>query len=681
MANDTSRLQGASSPISLNSLRDAAFRSERADDTGSGVDGLFRQTFDSQREQWASRQQALQSPSRDASADNRKSVAARRQDTAARDASQSHAQAAAGKKTPRTETTARKPVAKNAGRQESGDNEVSSNNQSANSAAKSADSRPASARMETSRGAGGPGNDRDLTSASRDDDRVAADSAAGTSCAPIASNSGNPAESAAEGGATLNGSGDNGDPARATPEAGTVSPDGLLAGASALASNAAAVSLSNEAASVDASNVDGMMMSPDSGSQSGARLQEVSDLMRSMQPVNDENEASSIDGLQHILARLEQVKSTLLPDESVPGMSDGPADARAIQDRAAMSSEGDEGASTTENLTPEQLTVTLSELADESPARALEKQSALAADALTGNQTPGGSAAQHAFFRANSLMASSMQLQWAQSSGNGGEKPVSLSADLTSAGTPGTATLVDTEFAMQTQTGGQQGGSEGESSDGAMQEQLRLAQWQSRGSESLGKIGSEVESAFGRIGSNLESRGSDTGSSPIITDVRSLMMQRDAEVRQLQAATPVAQGDPLVPGRAGFAQAMGERIMMLMTQKVSAADIVLDPRELGPVEVKIRQDKDQTTLMFASHHPAVREQLEASLPKLRDLFSQAGLSLGNVSVGDRQAGGNGGNQGGQERWQGTEAQDVLDGVQPTASSRKPRDERAVDFYA
>lgn len=672
MANDTSRLQGASSPIALNSLRDVAFRSERAEDTGSGVDGLFRQTFDSQREQWASRQQALQSPSRDSSADNRKSVAARRQDAAARDASQSHAQAAAGKKTPRTDSTACKPVAKNAGRQESRDNEVSSNNQPANSAAKSADSRPAKAPSETVRKAGESEGSRDLTSTSRNDNRVEADTAADPSCAPIASDSGNQAGCAAEGGASLSGSGDTGDLGRATPETGALSSGGLAAGAGALA---------NEAASMDASNVNGMMTSPDSGSQSGVGLKEVSDLMRSMQPVNDQSEASSIDGLQQILARLEQVKSTLLPESALPGISDGQVDTQAIQDMAAMSIEGVEGGSATDDLSPDPLTVTLSELADESSARALEKQSALAADALTGNQTPGGSAAQHAFFRANNLMASSMQVQWAQSSGNGGEKSSSVSADLTSAATPGTVTTVDAEFAMQTQTGDQQGGGEGESSDGAMQEQLRLAQWQSRGSESLGKIGSEVESAFGRIGSNRESRGSDTGSSPIVTDVRSLMMQRDAEVRQLQAATPVAQGDPLVPGRAGFAQAMGERIMMLMTQKVSAADIVLDPRELGPVEVKIRQDKDQTTLMFASHHPAVREQLEASLPKLRDLFSQAGLSLGNVSVGDRQAGGNGGNQGGQERWQGTDAQDVLDSVQPTVASRKPRDERAVDFYA
>lgn len=289
---------------------------------------------------------------------------------------------------------------------------------------------------------------------------------------------------------------------------------------------------------------------------------------------------------------------------------------------------------------------------------------------------PGGASGDHAFFKANSLLADQLHVQWTAATSNGAEK---LAPAVTAESvTPDSAPESGVRILEQAQ---QQGAGDGDpDGDPQAQEQARLLQWQSKSGEGLGKLGREVASAFGRISGSRETRGSEAAGGGIVTDVRSLLMQRDAEVRQLQTPTTVAGGDPLVPGRAGFAQAMGERVMMLMTQKVTAADIVLDPRELGPIEVKIRQDKDQTTLVFASHHPAVREQLEASLPKLKDMFTQAGLSLGSVSVGDRQAGSDGGQQGGQ-RWQGAEPQEAQEPGKPSMASRKSRSEQAVDYYA
>ncbi|MCG8316736.1 MAG: flagellar hook-length control protein FliK [Pseudomonadales bacterium] len=82
---------------------------------------------------------------------------------------------------------------------------------------------------------------------------------------------------------------------------------------------------------------------------------------------------------------------------------------------------------------------------------------------------------------------------------------------------------------------------------------------------------------------------------------------------------------------------LGQRLMMMVGQKIQVAEIRLDPPDLGPMEVKVRMQQDQAHVVFNSQHAAVRDTLEQAIPRLRELFEQNGLSLGDVDVQDHSA--------------------------------------------
>ncbi len=103
------------------------------------------------------------------------------------------------------------------------------------------------------------------------------------------------------------------------------------------------------------------------------------------------------------------------------------------------------------------------------------------------------------------------------------------------------------------------------------------------------------------------------------------------------ATTPAASGTATVSlatpfGQAGWDQALGERIQWLAGQKVQAAQVRLNPANLGPMEVRIQVHNDQASVQFTAHHAVVREALEAAMPRLRDMFEASGVQLVDVDV-------------------------------------------------
>lgn len=91
-------------------------------------------------------------------------------------------------------------------------------------------------------------------------------------------------------------------------------------------------------------------------------------------------------------------------------------------------------------------------------------------------------------------------------------------------------------------------------------------------------------------------------------------------------------------GRPGWGESVGQRVVWLVKQDLQAAEIQLNPRELGPVEVRIRLEGDQVHVSLGAVHGATREALEQALPRLREMFAEAGLNLASADVGRHGAG-------------------------------------------
>ncbi len=78
---------------------------------------------------------------------------------------------------------------------------------------------------------------------------------------------------------------------------------------------------------------------------------------------------------------------------------------------------------------------------------------------------------------------------------------------------------------------------------------------------------------------------------------------------------------------------LARRISFLMRGQVQQAEIRLNPPELGPINIRLNLVQDQASISFAAQHHVVREAIEASLPRLRELLSESGMQLANADVG------------------------------------------------
>jgi flagellar hook-length control protein FliK len=90
-------------------------------------------------------------------------------------------------------------------------------------------------------------------------------------------------------------------------------------------------------------------------------------------------------------------------------------------------------------------------------------------------------------------------------------------------------------------------------------------------------------------------------------------------------ATPVQQP--------GFDQAVGQRLLVMLQHGQQDARIRVHPENLGSVDIQLKLDGDEARVFMASPHAAVRDALESALPRLRDFFNEAGLSLAHFDVG------------------------------------------------
>jgi len=75
--------------------------------------------------------------------------------------------------------------------------------------------------------------------------------------------------------------------------------------------------------------------------------------------------------------------------------------------------------------------------------------------------------------------------------------------------------------------------------------------------------------------------------------------------------------------------------MWLSGRGIQSAQIHLNPVELGPVEVKVSVQNDQTVISFNVQNTGVKELLESNVQRLRDMIDQNGGTLAEVNVEER----------------------------------------------
>ena len=77
---------------------------------------------------------------------------------------------------------------------------------------------------------------------------------------------------------------------------------------------------------------------------------------------------------------------------------------------------------------------------------------------------------------------------------------------------------------------------------------------------------------------------------------------------------------------------LGNQIIWMNSKELSTAEIKMNPEHLGPISVRIDLTQDQASVEFTAQHAAVKEALEASIPKLREMLGTQQLNLTNVTI-------------------------------------------------
>lgn len=82
-----------------------------------------------------------------------------------------------------------------------------------------------------------------------------------------------------------------------------------------------------------------------------------------------------------------------------------------------------------------------------------------------------------------------------------------------------------------------------------------------------------------------------------------------------------------------WGEAFSDRVLWIVQGKQPVAELQLNPPQLGPLEVRVSVTADQAALSFFSPHAAVREAIQAALPRLQEALAASGLTLGGFHVG------------------------------------------------
>lgn len=83
---------------------------------------------------------------------------------------------------------------------------------------------------------------------------------------------------------------------------------------------------------------------------------------------------------------------------------------------------------------------------------------------------------------------------------------------------------------------------------------------------------------------------------------------------------------------AAWAKVMSSRVVWMAREGVQQAELRLNPAHLGPVEVRLSMQNEQTNVTFVASNAAARDALEQALPRLRESFNESGLALNNAEV-------------------------------------------------
>jgi flagellar hook-length control protein FliK len=115
-------------------------------------------------------------------------------------------------------------------------------------------------------------------------------------------------------------------------------------------------------------------------------------------------------------------------------------------------------------------------------------------------------------------------------------------------------------------------------------------------------------------------------------------LQSASQVNATLPAQQVASANVIhvYPGKAGWDQAISQKVVWMVGAGQQSATLTLNPPDLGPLQVVIHVHNNQADATFISNNAEVRQALQDGMSNLRDKMSESGLQLAQANVSSGQ---------------------------------------------
>ncbi len=91
-------------------------------------------------------------------------------------------------------------------------------------------------------------------------------------------------------------------------------------------------------------------------------------------------------------------------------------------------------------------------------------------------------------------------------------------------------------------------------------------------------------------------------------------------------------------GTPHWPDALGQQVLWIAQNDQQVASLTMNPPDLGPVRVTLTVADGQASAAFVSLQPEVRQAIQDAVPRLKEMFADAGLQLQQASVDSGDAG-------------------------------------------
>lgn len=206
----------------------------------------------------------------------------------------------------------------------------------------------------------------------------------------------------------------------------------------------------------------------------------------------------------------------------------------------------------------------------------------------------------------------------------------------------------------------------------------------------------EQPQSFAKLLNSLKTNANTPVLSQLVSHIQASQLQQAevSEINQQHLAMQTAQmiqntkkttvsaeqalQQPVNIAKSDAAKALFNKANMLLNLNLKEAEIRLDPPELGSMQIRIRSDAEQAQINFVVQSQQVKDVLEQSMGRLKEMLAEQGINLGESSVSEQ---GQGDQQMAEQSGHSSSSEREHEPVSNVSEQIVSKQQDGIDFYA